>query len=554
MSNKLPSWIEERRYPLYLLLLCGVLFLPGLGARDFWAPVEPRYAEIARIMFAKGEWIVPRVNGDLYTDKPILYFWLVLVASNIAGSVNEWTVRLPAALGGVGFVLVTYFFGRDFFSARVGAIAAIVLATSFRVIWESRWAHIDMLFGCLFLLTIYFGARTLLRRGEPHEILFAYVFMALATLAKGLIGVVLPALLFIAFMLARRDWSMIRAAKLALGVPLFLLVAAPWFYLVDRATGGRWLNDFIYIHHFRRYTAGVGHRQPFYYYFATLPVDFLPWTVFSIPALIARWRNYRRAWTEPHIQFCLLWFLSVFVFFTISDTKRDLYLLPLMPVLALFVAHYLDDLATRRITPSVIFSRLIIIFFGIVAISGLALPIAAWVGWRDAFWPIFPASLVLAAGGSLTVTLIVRRKVLAAGASVSLMMLLTMTAVALWLFPYYIEGFKSHRRFSLEIRRMVPAGAPLYVYADSMHDFNFYTQREEIPVLTSAAQIDSLRAGEEKRYLLIKQRDLRRLANRLPERIIVGTPIGNTTWNLFELQSMNGQNKINDSKMRTQRQ
>ena len=101
---------------------------------------------------------------------------------------------------------------------------------------------------------------------------------------------------------------------------------------------------------------------------------------------------------------------------------------------------------------------------------------------------------------------------------------------------------------------MVPAGAPLYVYADSMHDFNFYTQREEIPVLTSAAQIDSLRAGEEKSYLLIKQRDLRRLANRLPERIIVGTPIGNTTWNLFELQSMNGQNKINDSKMRTQRQ
>jgi 4-amino-4-deoxy-L-arabinose transferase-like glycosyltransferase len=68
---------------------------------DFWAPVEPRYAEIARVMFAKGEWIVPTVNGDLYTDKPILYFWLVLLASQIGGAVNEWTVRLPAALGGV---------------------------------------------------------------------------------------------------------------------------------------------------------------------------------------------------------------------------------------------------------------------------------------------------------------------------------------------------------------------------------------------------------------------------------------------------------------------
>jgi len=82
--------------------------------------VEPRYGEIARVMFARNEWIVPTVNGDLYTDKPILYFWLVLLASKIAGAVNEWTVRLPATLGGTGLVLATYYFGRDFFSARIG--------------------------------------------------------------------------------------------------------------------------------------------------------------------------------------------------------------------------------------------------------------------------------------------------------------------------------------------------------------------------------------------------------------------------------------------------
>jgi 4-amino-4-deoxy-L-arabinose transferase-like glycosyltransferase len=127
-----------------LFILAVLLFFPALGARDFWAPVEPRYAEIARVMFAEGEWIVPRVNGDLYTDKPILYFWLVLVASNIAGAVNEWTVRLPAALGAVGTVLATYAIGKDFFSPRIGFIAAAVLATSARVIWEGRWAHVDI--------------------------------------------------------------------------------------------------------------------------------------------------------------------------------------------------------------------------------------------------------------------------------------------------------------------------------------------------------------------------------------------------------------------------
>jgi 4-amino-4-deoxy-L-arabinose transferase-like glycosyltransferase len=260
-----PFDVELRKYyPACISIFALLLFFPGLGARDFWAPVEPRYGEIARVMFAKGEWIVPMVNGELYTDKPILFFWIALAAAKILGGVSEWTVRLPAALGGVGFVLTTYFFGRDFFSARVGAIAAIVLATSFRVMWESRWAHVDMLFGFFFLLAIYFGARALLRRGGPNEILLAYVFMALATLTKGLIGIVLPALLLISFMLLRRDWSMIRTARPALGVPLFLLVAAPWFYMVHRATGGQWLSDFIYIHHFRRYTAGSGHRQPFY--------------------------------------------------------------------------------------------------------------------------------------------------------------------------------------------------------------------------------------------------------------------------------------------------
>ena len=206
---------EQRRYPFYLLLLSVVLFFPGLGARDFWAPVEPRYAEIARVMFAKGEWIVPMVNGDLYTDKPILYFWLVLIAAKVAGAVNEWTVRLPAAFGGVGFVLTTYFFARDFFSPRIGLLAAVMLATSARVIWEARWAHIDALFCFFFLLSVYFAARALLRKGGPHEILLAYVFMGLATLAKGLIGVVLPALLLVSFMIARRDWRYDRRRQAA---------------------------------------------------------------------------------------------------------------------------------------------------------------------------------------------------------------------------------------------------------------------------------------------------------------------------------------------------
>jgi 4-amino-4-deoxy-L-arabinose transferase-like glycosyltransferase len=126
------SFVSIQRYPLSLFILALLVFFPALGARDFWAPVEPRYAEIARVMFIKGEWIVPTVNGDLYTDKPILYFWLVLIFSKLIGEVNEWTVRLPAALGALGAVFATFKLGKDFFSPKVGFIAGVVLATSAR--------------------------------------------------------------------------------------------------------------------------------------------------------------------------------------------------------------------------------------------------------------------------------------------------------------------------------------------------------------------------------------------------------------------------------------
>ena len=348
--------MTQRNHLVLLLILTTALFFTALGSRDFWAPVEPRYAEIVRVMFAKGEWIVPTVNGDLYTDKPILYFWIALLASKLFGAVNEWSVRLPAALGGVGFVLTTFALGKEFFSARVGFLSAAVLATSMRVIWESRWAHIDMLFGFFFVLVIYFAARWLaFRRGHDYEILLAYLFMALATLAKGLIGVVLPALLLISYMVVRRDWRMLLRAKLPLGIALFLLVTAPWLILVSQATDGKWLADFLYIHHFQRYLAGAGHRQPFYYYFTTLPVDLLPWTIFVVPALVAYW-PYRKVFHEPVLLFFVLWFLTVFLFFSFSDTKRELYLVPLLPTVALLLGNYFDDLRNGAVAETGLYS------------------------------------------------------------------------------------------------------------------------------------------------------------------------------------------------------
>ncbi len=192
---------------------------------------------------------------------------------------------------------------------------------------------------------MYFAARAVLKKGTLNELVLSYALMALATLTKGLIGVVLPALILLTFAAVRRDWRLLSEARLPWGVLMFLVIAAPWFVLVNSATDGKWLTDFIYLHHIQRYLAGVGHRQPFYYYFTTLPVDLLPWTIFAIPALFV-YKPHRKVFGDPLLLFLTLWFVVVFVFFTLSDTKRDLYLLPLFPPVALLIGKYIDDLAS----------------------------------------------------------------------------------------------------------------------------------------------------------------------------------------------------------------
>ena len=526
---------RSQNYSYCLLTLTLLVFFTGLGGRDLWAPVEPRYAEIIRIMFAKSEWVVPTVNGDLYTDKPILYFWLALIASKIAGGVSEWTVRAPAALGGIGFVLATYFTGRDFFSPKVGLIAGAILATSLRVIWEARWAHIDMLFGFFFLLTIYFGARALLGKGGKREILWSYVFMGLAVLSKGLIGVVLPALLLASFAIVRRDWHLLVNAKLQLGIPIFLLITAPWFYLVNSATDGRWLADFIYIHHLQRYTKGNGHRQPVYYYLTTLPVDFLPWTVFAIPAVLAYF-PYRQLLQRPKALYFSLCFLVVFLFFSLSDSKRDLYLLPLMPTLALLVGNYVVDLSENRIHESALYQWLSQSYFSAVAVIGLVAPIGAWLIGSEIFWISLPVALVLVIGGIVTVVFIRKRRPLEAITAVALLMASLAVSASIWILPY-LNHFKSPRPFSMQVKRIVPPTMPLYIYADTMNDFNFYTDREKIPVLSSAGELKKVREQPTAGFLLIKEHDLKRLSELGRNGVVVQGSIGSEIWNLIALKT-----------------
>jgi 4-amino-4-deoxy-L-arabinose transferase-like glycosyltransferase len=390
-----------------------------------------------------------------------------------------------------------------------------------------------MVFLFFFTLAMYFASRAVLREGRRREMIPAYALMALATLTKGLIGVVLPASILLAFVMVRRDWRLLSEARFASGILIFLAVAAPWTLLVNDATGGKWLEDFIYIHHLNRYTAGVGHRQPFYYYLTTLPVDLLPWTIFARPALFAA-KPDKALLANPTSFLFLLWFAAVFLFFSASDTKRDLYLLPLFPVAALFVGTYLDGLVSGKVGQGAAYRVLSMGFFHLLWVSCLAAPFVAWFVRRDAVGAILPFAVTMTCGGLAIIYFISRRSPWKVFMATTFTMTLGTLAASLWLLPF-LESYKSPRPFSMEVNKRTPRTATLYVYADTMNDYNFYMEREVIPVIKSQAELQKLLLKEQGGYLLIKGRDLARtrLVNR--SRIILQQGSEGRAWYLIAL-------------------
>jgi 4-amino-4-deoxy-L-arabinose transferase-like glycosyltransferase len=531
--SKIPgSWENPYLCPLFLAAFAVLLFFPGLGLRDFWAPVEPRYAEIARVMLAKGEWIVPTVNGELYTDKPILYFWLVLLGSKLVGSVNEWSVRLPSAVSAFGLVFTTYLLGRDLFNARVGLFAALVFATSARVLWEARWAHTDMTFTFFFTLSIYFLSKAIFQKRDRPWFLLACGMMGLATLTKGLIGFVLPGLVMLAFVALRWDWRAVLEWHLLPGIAIFLLVAAPWFVAVSLATGGEWIKDFIWVHHIQGYTAGAGHREPFSYYFLNFPLDFLPWTVFAVPAIFAY--KSRRLFREPLLLFLFLWFIVIFLFFSLSDTKRGLYLLPIIPAAALFVACYFDDLIERRIPQGLLYRWLGFLFFTLLWVSSLSVPLVAGFLEKEAAWNSLPFALVMAVGGFITAGGIRRQLPSRVFFSTVCTTLGGMLCLSVWVLPW-LDLYKSPRFFSLQVKNLIAPSEPLYIYADSMNDFNFYAEREVIPILSSKADIEQALSEGSPIYLVIRERDSKTVIGTQESEILAERQVGGKKWSLIRL-------------------
>jgi 4-amino-4-deoxy-L-arabinose transferase-like glycosyltransferase len=331
---------EAVRHRNLLLVLLGVLlYVAFLGLRDVWYPDEPDIAEVARAMFLSGDWISPRRMGEIWVDYPPMIYWAGTISSHLMGGMSAFSLRLPNALAAIGIVLVTSAAGKRWFDARTGLWAGFCLLTFLSFVYEANSYRPDV----LFTLTITAGIVTYAEGAgdRPRVTLraLAFVFLGLAMLAKGPLGLLLPGLVLVLWLGARREWR--RIAELA---PLSLLSVAiylSWFAANARAMGWDTMLHEFYAQNFERFLTSEyrGHAQPWLYYFRNFWIDFAPWSWLFPPAIW--WLVRSRRWRDPRVQLALWWFGAFLVFLSLAATKRQVYLLPAYPAVALLLGPWM---------------------------------------------------------------------------------------------------------------------------------------------------------------------------------------------------------------------
>jgi 4-amino-4-deoxy-L-arabinose transferase-like glycosyltransferase len=359
-----PGAASRRDVVLDLLWLVGlalVMMGAGFGLRDPWPADEPRFALIAQDMLRSGDWLVPRVGGDLYADKPPLYFWAMAASMAVTGS-TRLGFLLPSLLSGLGVLALVYDLLRRVRGREVAFAGAFVLLLTFQFVWQARQAQIDATLLLLSTLSLYGLLRHLFTGPALGWFFVGWAAAGLGVITKG-VGF-LPLLILVPFAVLRaRGWPAPVPARdwhWWLGPVFFLGAIGTWFapMMLVTSAGGELLayrDEILFQQTVTRYAGAWHHHEPPWYYLTNvLPVLWLP-LVALVPWLWPRWRAVLSRATGPaardtFVAVLLAWVVIVLLFFSASSGKRGVYVLPALPALAMAAAPWLPELL-RKVGP-----------------------------------------------------------------------------------------------------------------------------------------------------------------------------------------------------------
>ncbi|WP_455665630.1 ArnT family glycosyltransferase [Phocaeicola sp.] len=366
---------------IFLALICVITILPFLGLTDFHTKGEPREAVVAYSMLETGNWILPVNNGGDIAYKPPFFHWCIAAVSSITGKVTEYTSRMPSALSLIAMVLAGFLFYAKRRGASLAFLMSVITLSNFEVHRAGMNCRVDMMLTAFIVLALY-QLYKWCEQGQRGFPWVATLLMGCATLTKGPIGIILPCLVTGVYLLIRGTkfykafFSMLLVAVVSCVLPAIWYTAAyqqggdNFVALVMEENFGRFMGKMTY----------ESHENPAYYNVITVLTGYAPYTLLVLLSLFSlkykkvtgkprEWWNkfttYIREMDDTRL-FSLLSIVLIFVFYCIPKSKRSVYLLPIYPFIAYFLAEYIMYLVR-------IGSKAIKIYGGFLSIAGMLL-------------------------------------------------------------------------------------------------------------------------------------------------------------------------------------
>ncbi len=456
--------------PLLLVLACAP-YLLVLGDPPLWDANEPLYAEPPREALESGDWLVPTWNGEPWFVHPPLSTWLTLPSYALFGA-TPFAERLPMALAAIATILATFSIGKRLFGARGGLVGALVLALTPRVWLTSRQLSGDVYVTACIAIAYALALPGLVdpERGRKR-LLLGHAVAAIGVLAKGplVIGAVYALPLVLAGALARPRVPLVRLRPWA-GILLVAVLGLPWFaYMTVRFWPAFFDTQFGWNHWDRMVSESFGGRPPWFYLHALL-ADAQPWVIL-LP--FAAWRAVRSRERTAGALLPWLWLGVPFLLFSLAAGKRNVYLHPVYPALAVALAPMALEVwdGLRPVATRVLGS----LGIAACALAGVFLAIASGRVESDFARTSIPLAAVCSTSGLVVAFAVWRAsgRILVATAFSTIFLLIVLSALAL---PS-LSRLMPVPRLAERLAREAAKDDLAIVYATPIHSLDFYARR-----------------------------------------------------------------------------
>ena len=325
-------------------VLSAIVFYSFLGVRTLSIPDEGRYVSIALEMLRTGDWTVPRLNGVQYLYKPPLFYWLNAISLSLVDNIMVASRLVPAIIGWIT-VLFTYGVAKRFYTKDVAMYSALFMSLSFIWYVGSRSVNLDLAvagFTAWVMFSYILGFDETCRYKRNIYLYAMYIFSAMAVLTKGFMGIVIPGAVFFLHIALTNNWRALLRLNIPTGIILFFIIIMPWHIMMNGANS-EWFDFYIIREHFLRFFTKVHSRYaPMWYFIPIMALGVMPFGAFVMQPLLQIKKYWNNRLKDSGIDLYLwIWFVFIFVFFSVSSSKLPLYILPIIPALAIMVARFM---------------------------------------------------------------------------------------------------------------------------------------------------------------------------------------------------------------------